>query len=117
MNIILKTSVRKKRFDSKGKLLRNDDSSEIEDKNISEVCSLLDFPLKKILKLVRNFQEAKALTNCLVYSNHLKILWPTILLSFVSYQIHLRYIKTENAKMKAFLLFQENKCIYSCISN
>eukprot|EP01080_Neovahlkampfia_damariscottae_P002513 gene2513-3219_t len=119
MNIVSKISVRNKRFDSKGKLLlpQKENIDEIQHKSISEVCRYETFPLNNVLKLVRKYKEAKAIADCLIFSNKMKKLWPTLLLSFVSYQIHLKIFNEENAKMKLFLLQSENRCVYSCIKS
>jgi hypothetical protein len=112
-----KISFRKKRFDSKGNLLKTISTQKKlkPQKNVQEVCSLLEFPFEKVFKLIRNYQEAKTLFDCLVVSNELKLLWPALLMSFVSFHIHKKFVNNESSKMKLFLLQTENVYKYSII--
>jgi hypothetical protein len=112
-----KISFRKKRFDSKGNLLQTIPTQKKvkPQKKVQEVCSLLEFPFEKVFKLIRNYQEAKTLFDCLVVSNELKLLWPTLLMSFVSFHIHKKFVNNESSKMKLFLLQTENVYKYSII--
>jgi hypothetical protein len=112
-----KISFRKKRFDSKGNILNSKTQQKVNpQKNFQEVCSLLEFPFEQVFQLIRNYQEAKTLFDCLVVANELKLLWPTLLMSFVSYHIHKKFVNNESSKMKLFLLQPGNVCKFSIIS-